>query len=253
MEAVDTVIAMCQIFCLDGDLAGNLLRIENAVIEAKSKGAQIACLPETALYGWVNPEAHKRADTIPGRDSDVLCALAKKHGLYLCVGIAEKEGNKLYDSVILINNSGELLLKHRKINTLTELLDPPYTRGTEVKVVDSPFGRIGLLICADTFSIPLLEKMAALKPDLLLVPYGWAEEEDNWPDHGKNLEDVVVNAAKMTGAATVGVDLVGTISHGPWRGRVYGGHSVASATDGIILGRGKDRDQDVVIVTLPSK
>ncbi|UCE46793.1 MAG: hypothetical protein JSW47_14410, partial [Phycisphaerales bacterium] len=62
-------IAMCQVFCLNGDRRGNLVRIENAIRDAKEAGANIACLPETALLGWVNPEAHRRAHPIPGPDS----------------------------------------------------------------------------------------------------------------------------------------------------------------------------------------
>ena len=59
-------MAMCQIVCLDGDRAGNFVRIENALREAKAAQADIACFPETAILGWVNPEAHERAFPIPG-------------------------------------------------------------------------------------------------------------------------------------------------------------------------------------------
>jgi predicted amidohydrolase len=82
-------IAMCQIFVLDGDRAGNFVRIENAICEAKESGAEIVCLPETAILGWVNPDAHKRAHPIPGEDSDRLCNLAKKYKVHLCAGLEE--------------------------------------------------------------------------------------------------------------------------------------------------------------------
>jgi len=120
-------IAMCQIFSLDGDRSGNFVRIENAIGEAKDAGADIACFPETALLGWVNPDAHKRACSIPGEDSERLCKLTRDYDIHLCVGMAEKEGKSLYDSAALIDNSGNILLKHRKINLLTELMSPPYT------------------------------------------------------------------------------------------------------------------------------
>ena len=42
-------VALCQIFCLDGDRSGNLVRIENALQEAKKADTDIACFPETAL------------------------------------------------------------------------------------------------------------------------------------------------------------------------------------------------------------
>lgn len=48
--------------------------------------------------------------------------------LFGTTGIAQdKEDRKLYDSVILIDNKGKILLKHQKINILTNLMTPPYT------------------------------------------------------------------------------------------------------------------------------
>ncbi len=246
-------IALCQIFCLDGDRAGNLTRIEHALEEAKEKEVHLACFPETAIYGWVNPEAHERADSIPGKDSKALCALAKKYEMYVCVGLAEKEGDHLYDSVILINDKGEILLKHRKMNILSHLMDPPYTPGNKIQAVDTDIGTIGLLICADTFVGEYLEQMKELQPDLVLVPYGWAEQEEAWPQHAQSLHNTVSSAAKVIGAPVMGTDLVGEITHGPWRGYVYGGQSVAVDNKGEILAVGKDRDRHIVFLSISKK
>jgi predicted amidohydrolase len=243
-------IAMCQIFALDGDRSGNFVRIENAIREAKDADADIICFPETVILGWVNPDAHKRAYPIPGKDSQRLCELAKKYQAYLCASLAEKNGTNLYDSVILIDNKGRILLKHRKINILTELMTPPYTPGKDVNAVETKFGKIGLLICADTFEDEILKRMAALKPDLVLVPYGWAAEQNEWPEFGKKLENVVTEAARKSGAPVVGTDLVGQITRGPWKDRVFGGQSIAADKNGKTLAIAKDRDRDVKIVSM---
>jgi predicted amidohydrolase len=92
--------------------------------------------------------------------------------------------------------------------------------------------------------------MAALKPNLLLVPYGYAEEEQKWPAHGEEFHNVVINAAKRTGATVLGTNLVGRIGRGPWMGRVYGGQSIAVDKTGKILGVAKDRDRDIRIVSI---
>jgi len=245
-----TKATLCQIFCLDGDRRGNFVRIENAIGEAKDAGADIACFPETALLGWVNPDAHKRAYSIPGEDSDRLCKLAENYNLHLCIGLAEKQGGNLYDSALLIDNKGNILLKHRKINLLTELMNPPYTPGNNVDIIETEFGKIGLLICADTHDNKILKRMAALKPDLLLVPYGYAAVEDDWPGHGKELEKVVTNTARKTKAYVIGTNLVGEITHGPWNGRIYGGQSVAADGTGRVVAIAKDRDRDIIIVNI---
>ncbi|UCC97513.1 MAG: carbon-nitrogen hydrolase family protein [Phycisphaerales bacterium] len=241
---------MCQIFSLDGDRAGNFVRIENSVREAKDAGALIACLPETAVLGWVNPDAHKRSCPIPGGDCDHLCRLAADCRIDLCIGLAEKDGPRLYDSAVLIDSNGQILLKHRKINLLAELMTPPYTPGESVDAAETAFGKIGLLICADTHENTILERMAALKPDLLLVPYGYAAEEHEWPGHGKQLEKVVKNTASKTGAFVVGTNVVGEITHGPWRGRVYGGHSIAVDRTGRVVSVAADRDRDINIFSI---
>jgi N-carbamoylputrescine amidase len=243
-------IAIAQIVCLDGDRKGNLARIGNAVVEAKAQDADIVCLPEMALLGWVYPDAHKRAHPIPGKSSRALSQLAREHQVHLCVGLAEKQGGCLYDTALLIDDKGEILLKHRKMNLLSELMTPPYTPGEEVSIAETRFGRIGVLICADTHDSGILAAMAELKPRLVLVPYGYAAQEDAWPGHGKALENVVAHTGKTTGAPVIGTNLIGEISHGPWRGMTYGGHSVAADGEGRILAIAKDLDRDVQLVTL---
>jgi predicted amidohydrolase len=147
----------------------------------------------------------------------------------------------------LTDDKGKILLKHRKINLLSELMNPPYTAGKNIDVVETEFGKIGLLICADTHRDDILNRMAVLKPDLLLVPYGYAAEENKWPGHGKELEKVVKKAAKKTGAPVVGTNLVGEITKGPWKGRIYGGHSIAVDKTGKAISIAKDRDRDISI------
>jgi predicted amidohydrolase len=246
-------IAMCQIFVCDGDRYGNFVRIENAIAEAKRAGAQIACLPESIVLGWENPDAHKRAMPIPGKDSLSLCKLAQKYRIFICAGLDEKDDDRLYDSAILIDDKGEILLKHRKLEVLPELMDPPYSAANDVNaVVDTRFGRIGLLICADTHRTDILDRMAEKKPDLLLVPYGYAEEEKKWPEHGRQLRQAVTNAAKRTGASVIGTNLVGGITKGPWAGRVYGGQSAAVDKTGKVLASAADRDRDIRIVSINS-
>lgn len=245
---------MAQILCLDGDRAGNLARIENALVEAKKMGAEIVTFPESSILGWENPAAHQRACPIPGADSDALCALAKKYGVFLCVGLDEKDGDRLYDACLLIDDAGTVVLKHRKVNVLPELMTPPYSVGDGVpRAVDTRFGRIGVIICADSFDTELVKAMAAQKPDLMLIPYGWAAPEKEWPQHGDSLRDIIQTVARTVRSPVVGTDLIGAVTNGPWRGQVYGGQSVAVDGEGRVLYRGKDRDRDVSLVIVSLK
>lgn len=245
-------LAICQILVIDSDREGNFRRIEDALADAQAQHAQIAVFPESSILGWENPEAHRLAQPIPGKDSDRIAALARKYGLMVAIGLDEKDGDKLYDSAILVDKTGKLLWKHRKINVLPELMTPPYSQGTpqDIGVVETEFGRIAVLICADTFTDELFERLQALKPDLLLVPYGWAATNDKWPQHSKQLEAIVSRRAAELKCPMVGVDLVGEMTHGPWTGWTYGGSSfVADATGRIIL-TARDRNTDLRVLEL---
>ena len=246
----DLRVAMAQIQCINSDTSGNYQRIVYALEDAKKENAQLVCFPETMIYGWVNPEAHEMASEIPGKDANIIRSLAKKFGVYICIGVCEKEGDKLYDSAILVDDKGEILLKHRKINIITELMNPPYTLGAGVQTVDTEFGRIGLMICADSFAEGVLDQMESLKPDVMLIPYGWADNRDQWPKHGESLKSTITHVAQKLDCPVIGTDALGAITHGPWKGMVFGGQSYAIHKDGTILAKGRDRERDILLVDL---
>lgn len=246
-------LAICQILVIDSDREGNFRRIEYALEQASAQHAQIAVFPESSILGWENPDAHKIATPIPGADSDRIGSLARKYGVTIAIGLDEKDGEHLYDSAILVDRTGKLLWKHRKINVLPELMTPPYSQGRpeNIGVVETEFGRIAVLICADTFSDAFVERMKTLKPDLMLVPYGWAATNDKWPDHSKVLEELVSRRAAQVRCPMAGVDLVGEMTHGPWAGWTYGGSSFVADGTGKILITARDRDTDLRVIDLP--
>lgn len=250
-------VAVCQILCIDSDRSGNFRRIEYALEQARAEHADIAAFPESIVLGWENPDGHRMAEPIPGADSDRIAALARKYGLMVSIGLDEKDGTKLYDSAILVDRRGRILWKHRKLNVLAYLMDPPYSEGMAdgVGVVETEYGRIGLVICADTFVDSVAKRIADLAPDLMLVPYGWAAPMDKWPEHAKELETLVTRRAAQWKCPVVGTDLVGEMTHGPWRGQTYGGASVVVDATGKVVQVLRDRDVEVrtVPVTLRSR
>jgi predicted amidohydrolase len=246
-------LAVCQILVIDSDREGNFRRIEYALDQAEAQHADIALFPESSILGWENPEAHRMAEPIPGKDSDRIAELARKHKIMIAIGLDEKDGDKLYDSAILVDKTGKLLWKHRKINVLAELMSPPYSQGRPegIGAVDTEFGRLAVLICADTFTDAYLERVKVLKPDLMLVPYGWAAPNDQWPEHSKQLEELVKRRAAQVECPMAGVDLVGEMTHGPWQGQTYGGSSFVADARGNILLKARDRDTDLRLIDLP--
>ena len=250
--ATSVKVAICQILVIDSDRDGNFRRIEYALADAKAQGAQIAAFPESAILGWENPAAHRLAEPIPGADSERIQNLARKYALMIAIGLDEKDGDRLYDSAILVDRTGKLLWKHRKINVLPELMSPPYSQGSpnDINVIETEFGRIAFLICADTFSDVHFERIKQLKPDFMIVPYGWAAKPEEWPQHAKLLEKLVSQRAKDLGCDVVGTDLVGIMSAGPWKGYTYGGASVALSASGEVITILRDRDVETKVVEI---
>jgi N-carbamoylputrescine amidase len=227
-------LALCQICVVAGDREGNFQRIGVALREATDQDATLAVLPESCLLGWVNPDAHRLAHSIPGPDSDRLCAMARDLGIGLVAGLEEKNGANLHGSAVAISADGELLALHRKINVLPELMDPPYTPGhaDQLTLAQFPWGTVALLICADTFNNSATNRVKSAEPDLLVVPYGWAAVPHEWPEHADRMSILVCRRAKEIGCPVIGVDCVGEIVAGPWKGKTFGGASVASDADG---------------------
>lgn len=246
-------VAVCQILVIDGDREGNFRRIEYALQKARTEHADIATFPESSILGWENPDAYHLAAPIPGTDSDRIAALARKYGLMIAIGLDEKDGEHLYDSAILVDKTGKILWKYRKLNVFPQLMDPPYSKGvfSGIGTVETKYGRIGIVICADTFVDGYAQRVAVLKPDLMLVPYGWAATVDRWPQHEKDLEHLVVDRARLWKCPVIATDLVGEMTHGPWSGRTYGGGSIVADGAGTVLAVLRDRDTDVLVIQFP--
>ena len=252
-QAMDKVkVAIAQIRCTDSDLEGNFSRIEEMVVRAAADSAKMVFFPETVDLGWVNPEAHRLAAPVPGPFSDRVASLARREKIWIGLGLCEKEGELLYDSAILINPQGEIVLKHRKLNLLAWLMTPPYSPGKveDIQAVETPFGRVGVLICADSFEEELRAAMRARKPDLVYIPYGWAAPREKWPEHSFTLIRTVQRAACDIGAPVIGPNVVGEITHGPWTGQTYEGLSAAADANGMSLVQGKWNKEDLLILEI---
>ncbi len=245
-------IALAQVQCIDSDIEGNFDRIAGLVVRARSEGARMVFFPETVDLGWANPEAHRLAGPVPGPFSRKISLLASEHDIWIGIGLCEKADDKLYDTAVLIDPAGKIVLKHRKINLLAWLMDPPYTPGeaADIKAVDTPLGRVGIMICADSFKEELLEAMARQKPDLVFIPYGWAYPKNGWPEHGFQLVKTVQKAARSIGAPVIGPNLVGEITHGEWKGRTFEGLSTAADAAGMSIIQGRWNREDLIVVDI---
>lgn len=102
----------------------------------------IVCLPETFT--------REQPETVPGPTSDRLSAWAKKHHCYVICPITVREGERSFNSALLIDRAGEVVGRYDKIRpTEGELKNSICPGTTDPPVFDTDFGRIGIQICFD--------------------------------------------------------------------------------------------------------
>ena len=91
-------------------------------------------------------------------------------GIYLLGGsVLEEDNGKYYNTSTLWRN-GKLLAKYKKINPINAEIKAGISKGKEPLVVDTEIGKIGLLVCADTFDPDLVKRTADLGAEIISLP-----------------------------------------------------------------------------------
>lgn len=153
-------------FAPGDDIDQNLAEIATLARKASAEGADLVVFPELAVTGLGDPGTS--AQPVPGAVTDRLEELAAELGLYLVCGVAERAGDTLYNSACLVSPDGDVSV-YRKTH-LTGEERRWATAGEGWTVVDTPIGRIGLLIGHDA-SFPEAGRVLALRGcDLIACP-----------------------------------------------------------------------------------
>lgn len=231
-------IALAQLLVEGTEPQRNFERAEKLILSAKSEQADLVLLPETIDFAWTHPDALQNAKPIPGEYSDLFCKIAKKYNIWLCVGLTEKAGTSNYNAALLIDNMGNIVGKHRKINLLTVEF-PYYEVGQKLEVFTTPFGKIGLNICADNYldAIDIGHSLVRMGAQLILAPSSWTvdhsitEAEDPYLDKWIKPLSII---AKTHGVIVASATSVGYIVGGPYEGKKMVGCSLCVGPYGII-------------------
>ena len=234
---------MIQMRVDGGRKEANLARAAGFVHQAAEAGAKVVLLPEAMDLGWLHPSARNEAELIPGGATCCkLSELARIYGLFICAGLTERSGEKVFNSAVLISPGGEVLIHHRKLNELSIGHDC-YAEGDRLAVVVTPLGRIGVMICADAFARGQIvtRTLGLMGAEMILSPSAWAvlPDHDNERDpYGKLWIENYAPVAREFGLWIAGCSNVGAISGGPWAGRKCIGSSLLVNPDGEVACRG---------------
>ena len=167
----DFRVAAVQMNAGLGAQAENLAAHARHLAAAAGAGAQLVVFPEQSVSGhWAEPGFNAAAEPIPDGPSVCrLIELAGEHNIFVAAGIAELAAGAVYNTYFILGPDG-LVGTQRKVHPSGDEYFY-YRRGGSFEVIDLPFARIGVNVCADC-NYPESARVAALKgAEVLLTPH----------------------------------------------------------------------------------
>jgi nitrilase len=183
------------------DRAATLQRVAESTAEAAAAGARLVVFPECFVPGypaWIwrtaagtdgalmsrlHAQLLGQALDVNAGDAGELQRIAREHSVTLVIGANERDqqrgGGTLYNTVLVIGPDGELLNRHRKLMpTNPERMVHGQGDGAGLRVVDTPVGRIGTLICWENYMPLARTALYAQGIELYIAPT--YDQGDGW-------------------------------------------------------------------------
>jgi aliphatic nitrilase len=146
---------------------GTVAKVCAAVAEAAGRGAELVVFPETCVpyypyFSFVRPpyasgpehlRLYERAVVVPGPVTEAVAAAARRHGTVVVLGVNERDHGSLYNTQLVFDADGSLLLRRRKITpTYHERMIWGQGDGSGLTVVQTRVGRLGALACWEHYN-----------------------------------------------------------------------------------------------------
>ncbi len=163
---------------IGADPADNLRRLIDLADEAADAQVDLVLFPEAAITGLVNDDDPQHdlplGQPVPGPATEAVREVARARRLWVAFGLLERDGGSLYDSAVLVDPTGEIRLTYRRINpqwhgpAASPLV---YRQGSDVPSVETPWGRLVMLLCGDLFDDGIVVQARERDPDVVLLPF----------------------------------------------------------------------------------
>ncbi len=169
-------IAGVQMDIVIDDPAANLAALHEHLRSTAGDGAHLTVFPECALTGYCYEDraaALAVAESIPGPSTEVITEICRKYGAYAVYGLIERDGDRIYNSCVLVGPRG-VVGSYRKIHLPALGLDKLVTPGDRPFAVDAAGEvKIGMHICYDGSFPEAPRVLSLLGADLLVLPTNW--------------------------------------------------------------------------------
>lgn len=244
------VVACAQTDPILGDLQANLDMTVQSIRDAAELGANLVVLPECASGGWAFADRGESADAAQPLEGGPTIRgwqqLAAELGIWICGGFGESAaGGALYNSSVLLGPNGVQSL-YRKVhlwNTENLAFDPG---NLGYPVVETPFGRVGMLICYDAWIPESFRSLAVKGADLALAPSDWVPNPHQ-PEDMPPLAHLMVTA----GAHSNQMYVAAASRYGTERGQHFIGQSVIADHTGWPLEKAGGGDEIITAAIDP--
>lgn len=159
-----------------GNADDNRLRGVELIDTAAGRGADLVVLPELSNSGYVFEsieEARALAERIPdGESCRAWAQAARRHDLHIVAGINEWTDEGLFNSAVVVGPDGHLGT-YRKVHLWNQ--ENRFFRPGDLgfPVIDTPLGRVGVLICYDGWFPESYRECALRGADIICVPTNW--------------------------------------------------------------------------------
>ena len=181
-------VTCVQTYPKTGDFEHNLYKIKGFIdsVMAEKPHTNLIVFPELATTGYeaTKEEFHALAEMLPdGKSMKAIGELCAKYKVHVIYGLAEKDTaatDVLYNSAVLIDDTGKALGTYRKVHPFDT--EKQWCRpGCNYPLFDTSIGKLGIFICWDT-AFPEVARSYALRgADLLIVPTNWEKPySDDW-------------------------------------------------------------------------
>ena len=166
------------------DKENNIDKLLSLNEEAARSGSRFIVNTELATTGYAfesRREIASLTESIPGPTTRAFGRIARDYGCYICIGLPERDVRTgiFYNSAALIGPSGKVVARYRKASPAFKENLWAAKGNLPVPVVQTEFGVLGLVICADSYSYRPARIAALQGARLLLVPANWPPEHHN--------------------------------------------------------------------------
>jgi predicted amidohydrolase len=148
------VATICQAGRFYGTVEENLKHVAKLMETAFSYEPDLVCLPEAFATASVRKPLEELAEPLDGPIVKAMAEMAREHGSYVICPLYTKRGGGIYNSAVVLDRSGDVVGVYDKLHPVTSshdytVFEEGVTPGSELKVFDLDFGRVGVQICFD--------------------------------------------------------------------------------------------------------